>query len=1060
SEKLQPPFFEQWRYYARHAPAPAWPPPAKTDYWHREANIKPRVIYDRAYHVVSGGEKLYFGASSNDRLTCLDATTGEEIWSYFAGGPIRLAPAFYDNKIYFGADDGVVYCLDAETGELVWKFVAALTPRLIPGNERIISLHPVRTGVLIADGIAYFCAGLFPNEGVTLFALDAQTGKKRWANESLEISPQGYLLASKTRLYVPTGRTTPVVFNRENGELLGTYRGNGGTYAILKDDVLFYGGGDLGELEVREPDSKEQIASYSGTQMIVTDDVAFLRSDSVISAINRSRHANKYQQWKKVETSRRELSNQLWDIREKRKQAKSAAEIEKLDRQIEAKIDEIIAIENERSGIESGGLLWSIAVDSTRNMILTGDVLIVGSDSEINAYDHSTGRKVWSQAVQGRAYGLTAANGHLFVSTDRGIIHCFGDKKPTVAAEIHPSVNPDPFEARGDLPDFSAIVQTILQNDRQGKGYCLVLGSEEGRFAQALANLSQYNIVVIEEDETRVLAARRALDQADLYGVRVSVHQGSLRELPFTPYFANLVVSEKMLLTGDLPTSPDEIYRVLRPFGGRGFVGQPDAEQLQKIKSWLASGQSSRWTTVESSGVWCEAVRGSVTGAGEWTHLYANAQNTSCSMDKLLAPVQIQWFGRPGPHRIINRHSRPMSPLFKKGRVFIPADNRIIAVDAYNGTELWQRDIPNSRVLGALKDFGHIVLNDDYIFIAVEDQCRAFDVAAGNEAFIIKAPQCIAGEPHKWGYLANVDDILFGTGKKPDASFTILGRFNCDQLEEDFRDMILSDYLFAFDWRNKELLWTYRNGVVFNNTITVGDGFIYFIESRNARAVSDEDGRLRVDTFCDGETYLVKLDQRSGTKIWEKPFSFPFEQIMYLAFAQQTLLVTGSFNRGDHVHYALYAFDAESGEQSWTNTFRGGDTRWNNEQDKKTINGSHGEQWQHPVIMGDHVILPPYDFDLHTGKQGRYVIYRGGHGCGGLSACERYLFARGGNPRLYPLHDGRESGTPLTRVNRPGCWINTIPVGGLILLPESSSGCTCDYPIQTSFAFVPKQLQN
>ena len=54
------------------------------------------------------------------------------------------------------------------------------------------------------------------------------------------------------------------------------------------------------------------------------------------------------------------------------------------------------------------------------------------------------------------------------------------------------------------------------------------------------------------------------------------------------------------------------------------------------------------------------------------------------------------------------------------------------------------------------------------------------------------------------------------------------------------------------------------------------------------------------------------------------------------------------------------------------------------------------------------------------------------------------------------MYDLSRSGAsiPLTRVNRLGCWINMITAGGLILVPEASSGCSCDYPIQTSFAFA------
>ncbi|MCS5609123.1 MAG: hypothetical protein NZ961_01845, partial [Candidatus Poribacteria bacterium] len=62
--------------------------------------------------------------------------------------------------------------------------------------------------------------------------------------------------------------------------------------------------------------------------------------------------------------------------------------------------------------------------------------------------------------------------------------------------------------------------------------------------------------------------------------------------------------------------------------------------------------------------------RGEIEGSGDWTHLYADASNTSCSNDQLENPTKLQWFGKPGPRKIVNRHSRPMSPLVKGGRVF------------------------------------------------------------------------------------------------------------------------------------------------------------------------------------------------------------------------------------------------------------------------------------------------------------------------------------------------------------------------------------------------------
>jgi hypothetical protein len=38
---------------------------------------------------------------------------------------------------------------------------------------------------------------------------------------------------------------------------------------------------------------------------------------------------------------------------------------------------------------------------------------------------------------------------------------------------------------------------------------------------------------------------------------------------------------------------------------------------------------------------------------------------------------------------------------------------------------------------------------------------------------------------------------------------------------------------------------------------------------------------------------------------------------------------------------------------------------------------------------------------------------------------------------------------------RPGCWINAIPAGGLVLLGDAASWCTCSYLNQATVALEP-----
>lgn len=1050
SESLKMPLTLNWQFSLAAVPKPAWAAPAKTDFWHREANLKPRVVYDKAFHIIGVGDKVYFGSSADDKIYCLDANTGAEKWSFFTGGPVRLAPTYSNGLLYTGSDDGVVYCLNAETGELVWKINTAEGERFIPGNERMISISPIRTGILVDKGVAYFCSGMFPNEGVELYAVDAANGKILWQKSDMQISPQGYLLLSDKNIYIPTGRTTPFIFSRKDGEYMGRFEGNGGTYALLLNDELIFGGGDEGELNcnIANKDEDDQIASFLGLQIIVKGDTSYLRSYGELSAISRKKYIKGYKDWSNVEEEKSDYSDKLWDLREQRKFAITGEEIKKLDIEIAKLINKINKFDDKREEIEAGGLIWKDKIEGSYSMILAGNSLIVGSDGKVEIFNSETGEKLWNQKVEGVAYSLAVAGKKLLVSTDKGKIYSFTGSDFTNQRIQKQRIVENPYKS---APGNELIKNAVKKIKESGidKGYCLVVGSETGHLMYELAKQTNLKIVGVEDDPAKVEKSRRLLNSAGIYGERVSVINGSLKNLPLSKYFANIITSERMLLNGEIPTSADEIYRVIKPFGGIAILGG-NSEKQSELENWAANSEN-RWT-VENS--WAQLTRGAIEGAGEWTHLYSNPGNTSCSNDPVQKPLQIQWFGRPGPREMINRHSRPMSTLFKNGRLFVPGDNRVICVDAYNGTPLWKKYIPDSRVLGALKDCGTMAVADDYIYVAAGQTALGFNVETGKQEVVLEAPQLVDGQDSKWGYVALVDDQIFGSGKKPSASFTVVGRINCDQFENDFREMVMSDYLFSLDRHTGKELWSY-NGVVFNNTITIGDGFIYFIESRNNKAVMDFDGKLRVDYFCEEPTFIVKLNMKTGKKEWEKEFEFPFEQIMYLAYSDGVLLTTGSFNKGNYVNYSLFAFDGKSGDKLWEQTFRAGNSRWDNRSDDPTIDGAHGEQWQHPVIIAGKVVLPPYDFDLHTGIQGDLYLTRGGGGCGGISGSASNIFARGSNPKIYDIM-GEESGEAMSRVNRPGCWINIIPAGNVISIPEASSGCTCNYPIQTSIVFVSK----
>jgi glucose dehydrogenase len=270
TEDLKFPLSEVWQHRPAHAPSPAWPElPAKQDVFRRVSSLGPTTTYDRAFHIAIAEGMIYYGSSTDDTVYCLDASHAKVRWSFTTEGPVRLAPTVAGTRVYVGSDDGCVYCLQAADGRLIWKYRGGPADRRLPGNGRLISLWPVRCGVVVDSGIVYFCAGLFPEQGNYLCAVDAEDGKELWKRK-IEIASQGYLLASPSYLFVPTGRTAPQVFDRHTGKAMGPLPGGGanslagGCFTVLVDDMVLYSAGETSGIHFGKPQAKEKVVFADG----------------------------------------------------------------------------------------------------------------------------------------------------------------------------------------------------------------------------------------------------------------------------------------------------------------------------------------------------------------------------------------------------------------------------------------------------------------------------------------------------------------------------------------------------------------------------------------------------------------------------------------------------------------------------------------------------------------------------------------------------------------------------------------------------------------------------
>ncbi len=420
---------EAWSWKSAHPPQPAWQGEAKWDGWNKVYDMKARQTFDRAFHVVVAGDRAYFGSSADDQVRCLDARTGAPLWTFSTEGPVRLAPSIVDGRAYFGSDDGCVYCVDAASGKQVWKVRATPVDRRIPGNGRLISVWPVRTSLVVQDGLVYTSAGMFPAEGVHLMALEAATGAEKWRQIQTDLPAQGYLLASKSRLYVPAGRNNPAVCDLQNGKRVRVVEGAGGTYALLTDDMLVFGPGKTGQLGAVEEGQSDQLATFQGNHMIVTPTRSYLHSDTEITALDRARYLELARERKRLATTQGAVNKKLKALGKK-----NGTETER--DALQAQLGDLgKRLDAATLGMDQC-LLWRAPSSWQHCVVLAGDTLIAGGTDEVAGISAADGKVTWRRKVSGRAYGIAASNGAVFVSTDQGTIHCL--RSGGTQASVHP----------------------------------------------------------------------------------------------------------------------------------------------------------------------------------------------------------------------------------------------------------------------------------------------------------------------------------------------------------------------------------------------------------------------------------------------------------------------------------------------------------------------------------------------------------------------------------------------------------------------------------------------
>lgn len=610
------------------------------------------------------------------------------------------------------------------------------------------------------------------------------------------------------------------------------------------------------------------------------------------------------------------------------------------------------------------------------------------------------------------------------------------------------TAQPFPDDERTD--QFAAAAQFILSEYEFERGICLVIGNGEGRLAWELARQSELRIIGVETDITKVAAARKAMLQAGTYGTRVAIHHvESYADLPFVGRFANLIVSEQLLTDGKSVADANELFRVLRPHGGLVCLGQPAERELTfdtgQVQELLHSAGLKSQTDSGDNGTWVAALRPALNGAGEWSHLYGQANNSAFGGEELggastTGQMNVQWIGRPGPRAQPDRNGRKPSPLSTGGRLFVQGLHRIIALDNFNGTVLWALEIPALERFNMPRDCSNWCANDESVFIAARDKCWQIDAATGTVVDIHSVPESKREDwSYDWGYIAQVGDHLIGSSQKEDSAFRSFwgdagaGWYDARSGPATFK--VCSDSVFALNQATGKVAWTYEEGVIINSTITVADGRLCFVESRHDAVKQAQARRIGANELWD-QQFLVAVDLNTGSKVWEQPIDTANGTVaFYLAAAEETLVINASTNK----QFEVSTYDSSTGEHDWTKTF--------NWFEKK---GDHGKAIQRPAIVGGRVYVRPKIMDLATGEIVPLEMPKGK--CGTYAATTQSLIFRTTQITMWNTETGSDSSWDRMR---PGCWLSTIPAAGMLLSPEGGGGCSCGSWMEMSVGFMP-----
>ena len=286
------------------------------------------------------------------------------------------------------------------------------------------------------------------------------------------------------------------------------------------------------------------------------------------------------------------------------------------------------------------------------------------------------------------------------------------------------------------------------------------------------------------------------------------------------------------------------------------------------------------------------------------------------------------------------------------------------------------------------------------------------------------------GESFTWNYLAQSGGLLYGSASR-ETNFVWHGRPALNPEDK---------FIFAMDKKTGKLKWLIEAEINFHSSyIGIDESKIYFVDKENFGAMASKDRHGQEQR----PVTLKAADKFTGSILWTKTDKL-LERKDRLQLAKSLVILVGNDS-------GTSAFSTKNGNVVW---------------DTGELKNS-----KPPVLMKDRFFWKPNVFDITTGKVKMTVNPISGEdmewdfhtegrgGCGEMSGCDNVVFFRDGYLAYYDMVNN--DGEHWVGGIRPSCAANILPVGGLVVQPEGSSGCTCSsFSFQTCIALAPARKRD